>query len=175
MLHGFGQQKFCWISGRTSSMHKIIISLWLRVHSHKRQSSAADWLSLMWTSLDGFDLFWSIPYPDCLAAPICNHVFHSHKWFVDVNNYLKGNLPRRRTRSKSCVCFVSPEAPLASLDLEGETHSVWPDWTIYSTYGNFSKPLATINLAKSPTFLSNYCKGVKIYHFSIEIIFGELL
>ena len=39
----------------------------------------------------------------------------------------------------------------------------------------FSKPLATINLPKSPTFLGNFCKGVKIYHFSIEIILGQLL
>ena len=41
--------------------------------------------------------------------------------------------------------------------------------------GNFLKPLATINLPKSPTFLGNFCKGVKIYHFSSKIIFGQLL
>ena len=46
---------------------------------------------------------------------------------------------------------------------------------IYWTLGKFLKPLATINLSKSPTFLGNFCKGVKIYHFSIEIIFGKLL
>ena len=33
------------------------------------------------------------------------------------------------------------------------------------TLGNFLKPLATINLPKSPTFLGNFCKSVKIYHF----------
>ena len=43
------------------------------------------------------------------------------------------------------------------------------------TLGNFLKPLATINLPKSPTFLGIFCKGVKIYHFSSEIIFGQLL
>ena len=52
---------------------------------------------------------------------------------------------------------------------------VWPDWTIYWTLGNFSKPLATINLPKSLTFLGNFCKRVKIYHFTSEIIFGQLL
>ena len=52
---------------------------------------------------------------------------------------------------------------------------VWPDWAIYWILGSFLKPLATINLTKSPTFLGNFCKGVKIYHFSFEIIFGELL
>ena len=41
--------------------------------------------------------------------------------------------------------------------------------------GNFSKHLATINLLKSSTFLVNFCKGVKIIHFSSEIIFGQLL
>ena len=41
--------------------------------------------------------------------------------------------------------------------------------------GNFLKPLATIILPESPTFLGNYCKGVKINHFSFEIFFGQLL
>ena len=35
--------------------------------------------------------------------------------------------------------------------------------------------LATINLPKSPTFLDNFCKGVKIDHFSCEVNFGQLL
>ena len=53
--------------------------------------------------------------------------------------------------------------------------SVWPDLAIFRTLGNFLKPLATINLAKSPTFLGNFCKGFKIYPFSSEIILGQLL
>ena len=36
---------------------------------------------------------------------------------------------------------------------------------VFCTLGNFLKPLATINLPKSLTFLCNFCKGVKIYHF----------
>ena len=48
-------------------------------------------------------------------------------------------------------------------------HSVWPDWAIYWTLGNFLKPLATINLPKFSTFLGNFCKRVKIYHFPSEI------
>ena len=52
---------------------------------------------------------------------------------------------------------------------------MWPDWAIICTLGYFLKLLATINLPRSPTFLSNFCKGVKIYHFSGEIIFGQLL
>ena len=41
--------------------------------------------------------------------------------------------------------------------------------------GNFLKPLATSNLPKSTTFLGNFCEGVKIFHFSSEIIFGQHL
>ena len=48
-------------------------------------------------------------------------------------------------------------------------------WANYLTLGNFLKPLAQIILPKSPTFWGNFCKGVKIYHFSSEIIFGQLL
>ena len=33
--------------------------------------------------------------------------------------------------------------------------------------------LATINLPKSPTYLGNFCKGVKIFPFSSEIILGN--
>ena len=40
-------------------------------------------------------------------------------------------------------------------------------------FGKFLKTLATINWPKSPTFLGNLCKGIKIYHFSSEIIFGD--
>ena len=39
----------------------------------------------------------------------------------------------------------------------------------------FLKPLATINLPKSLTFLVNFCRGVKVYHFSSAVIFGQLL
>ena len=53
--------------------------------------------------------------------------------------------------------------------------SVWPDWAIYWTLGNFSKPVASISLLKTTTLLGNFCKGVEIFNFSSEIIFRELL
>ena len=53
--------------------------------------------------------------------------------------------------------------------------SVWPDLAIDWTLGNFLKPLATINFPKSPTVLGNFCVGAKIFNFSSEIIFGQLL
>ena len=41
-------------------------------------------------------------------------------------------------------------------------------------FGQLLKPLGTITLPKSCTFLGNFCKGVIIYHFSSEIIFWQL-
>ena len=46
---------------------------------------------------------------------------------------------------------------------------------VFWTLGNFLKPLATTNSPKSPTFLGNFCKGFKIFHFSSQIIFGQHL
>ena len=43
------------------------------------------------------------------------------------------------------------------------------------TLGKFLEPLVTIDSPKSPTFLGTFCKDVKIYHFSSEVIFGQLL
>ena len=42
-------------------------------------------------------------------------------------------------------------------------------------FGQLYKAFGKINLPKSPTFLGIFCKGVKIYHFSSEINFGQLL
>ena len=42
-------------------------------------------------------------------------------------------------------------------------------------FGQLFEALATINLSQSPTFLGKFCKSVKIFNFSIEIIFGQLL
>ena len=47
---------------------------------------------------------------------------------------------------------------------------LWSSVTRLGDLLDFLKPLATINLPKSPTFLGNFCKGVKIYNFSSEII-----
>ena len=47
-----------------------------------------------------------------------------------------------------------------------------PDWAIYWTLGKFLKPLGTINLPKSPTFLGNFCKGVIKIKISTSYICG---
>ena len=56
-----------------------------------------------------------------------------------------------------------------------ECQSEWPDWVIYCTLVNFSRPVATIILPILPTFLGNICKVVKIFHLSSKIIFGQML
>ena len=61
---------------------------------------------------------------------------------------------------------------IQTIDSQLVSAAVWPDWAIFCTLGNFVKPLPTTNLAKSLTFLGNFCKCVKSYHFSSEIIFG---
>ena len=42
-------------------------------------------------------------------------------------------------------------------------------------FGQLFKAFLNNYLPKSPTFLGNFYKGVKIFHFSGEIIFGQLL
>ena len=42
-------------------------------------------------------------------------------------------------------------------------------------FGPRLKAFGNNYLPKSPTFLVNFCKCVKIFHFSSEIIFGQLL
>ena len=41
-------------------------------------------------------------------------------------------------------------------------------------FGKIPKPVATIILPKSPTFLRNFFKDVKIFHVSSVINFGQL-
>ena len=56
--------------------------------------------------------------------------------------------------------------PWSQCDQIGRLIGIW---------GNFSKPVATISLPKSPTLVGKFCKVVKIFNFSSEIIFGQLL
>ena len=44
-----------------------------------------------------------------------------------------------------------------------------------SDLGNFSKNVTSITFPKSTTFLGIFCKGVKIFHFSSELILGNFL
>ena len=61
------------------------------------------------------------------------------------------------------------------VETNSQRRTVWPDWAIYCTLGNFSKLVATISLPKLHTLLGNFCKGIKIVHLSSGIMFGQLL
>ena len=50
-----------------------------------------------------------------------------------------------------------------------------PDWAIYWTLGHFLKPLANNYFAQISHIRRQFFKGVKIYHFTGEIILGQLL
>ena len=55
----------------------------------------------------------------------------------------------------------------------GRNRSILPSVTRigdFCTLGNFLKTQATFNLPKSPTFLGNFCKGVKINRFWVTFI-----
>ena len=78
-----------------------------------------------------------------------------------------GHLPSRTVNDINCH-----KKNIIRLVLQqgGAGNAVWPDLVIYCTLGNFKKLLSTINLLKSHTFLWNFCKGVKIYHFWASFI-----
>ena len=53
-------------------------------------------------------------------------------------------------------------------------YSEWPDLAIYCTLGNFQNPWQQLICPNCPHY-RQFFKGVKIFHFSSEIIFGQLL
>ena len=78
----------------------------------------------------------------------------------------------------------APAKDRAQLERQGTLKNIYKVFWVGSsvtklgdlwTLGKFLKHLATINLPTCPSFLGNFCEGVKIYHFSSEIIFGQLL
>ena len=79
----------------------------------------------------------------------------------------------RICQKQGCICVnlnglllhAFQEDLWQTIHVQSSNKAVWPDWTIYWTLGNFLKPLATINLPKSPIFLGNFCKGVKNLSF----------
>ena len=52
-------------------------------------------------------------------------------------------------------------------------YPMWPDWVIYCTLGNFSKPVVTIILPKLPTFLGIFVKVSKSLIFLVKSFLGN--
>ena len=95
-------------------------------------------------------------------------------------SYFDSNMRKRSQSSATTLTQTDPDQITRSLLQSAVMPSRSPGlrvtrFVVFCTLGNFLKPLAAINLPKSPTFLGNFCKGFKIYHFSGEIIFGQLL
>ena len=51
--------------------------------------------------------------------------------------------------------------------------SVWPDWAIYYTLGNFSKLVAPLFCSNRPDFWEIFVKAVKMFHFQKWNHFGQ--
>ena len=51
--------------------------------------------------------------------------------------------------------------------------AVRTDWAIYWTLGKFLKPLAIINLPKSPTFIGNFVNVFKSIIFLVKSFLGN--
>ena len=62
---------------------------------------------------------------------------------------------------------------LRHLCFHSKWRAVWPDLPIYWTLGNFSKPLATISLPKTPTFLGNFLEVSKYLIFLVKSFLGN--
>ena len=119
-----------------------------QLHQRKagKRFQETDWEWIAFKKAKSFKWQWPLPH-------------HSSSWIE--STHLHQDLDDRfKIKKRTCL---KPSSFHSS-------SSVWPDWGIYWTLGNFLKPLAAINLPKSPTFLGNFCKGVKIYHFLVKSI-----
>ena len=106
--------------------------------------------------------------------------FHSHRWKVIAprwSHLSKRNekflfSPRRQIINQQLICpislFTAEEEFLFTIkQAEGGPYLFLIHWeveasvTILGDLLDFSKPSATIIFPKSPTFLGNFCKGVK--------------
>ena len=74
----------------------------------------------------------------------------------------------------NCMCTVSIAIILSPFNPSSQPTPLWNRNSV-TRLGAFLKPVAKIILPKSPTLLDNFCKGVEIFHFYSEIIFGQLL
>ena len=55
------------------------------------------------------------------------------------------------------------------------TDAVWPDWAIFFNFRQLFKAFGNNLFAQISHILRHFFKGVKIFNFSSEIIFGQLL
>ena len=77
--------------------------------------------------------------------------YSSHPYFINFHLWMM---------ITSAVCLFLPLKTRLIINFQNlsefNSEVVRPDWASYWTLGNFLKPLATVKLAKSPTFLGNF-------------------
>ena len=105
-----------------------------------------------------------------MTAPHCYQYFES-----SVDSLYWEWLKSRELNQPWCWKFMSSQKskPQTSLQRHSNSGALWPELAIFCTLGNFLKPWETINLPKSPTFLDNFCKGVKIFNFLVKSFLGN--
>ena len=120
-----------------------------------------------------FGLFLSLSVKQCIAAIelilLClTHTFTL--WLELILLSLSLSLTHTTLLPTTFSLSLFSWYPSLSISLIYILVLVWPDWAIYWTLGNFSKPVATISLPKSHTFSGNFCKGAKIFIFWATLI-----
>ena len=99
-------------------------------------------------------------------SPVCREALWNENKFVNLLKLLVD------VNSYSEIKYVATKALDCSVQLLITSMTRLGDLL---DFGQLFKSLAIINLPKSSTLLRNFCKVVKIYHFSIEIVFGPLI
>ena len=99
--------------------------------------------------------------PFLIIISIIGTNWKKHRWCAwDLNPWP----PDGRCRRNHGAMAAAPLKFIYDMD----SWSVWPDWAIYCTLGNFLKPAATIILHKSPTFLAIFVEVTKSLIFLVE-------
>ena len=85
------------------------------------------------------------------------------------------------SRSETRFRMLDPSSASSQTKVRYETRycmrpkvePVWPDWGDLLDFGKFLKPLATLNLPKSPTFLGIFVKVSKSIIFLVKQFLGD--
>ena len=119
----------------------------------------------------------------------CRVVIYARRGFIRSPSHQLQSSNQGRS-PQSCVDKTRRIVPVFLIQICIETHLTKHEHSInepfvclqcdqigrfFALWATIQTPVATNILPKLPTLLGNFCKGVKIIHFSIAIIFGQLL
>ena len=83
--------------------------------------------------------------------------------FLQKLHFITSTITKNEIAEFSWNWVELPSTPFNNPLTEGGAWAVWPDLAIYWTLGKFLKSLAPIYFPEAPTFLGNFCNGVKIF------------